>query len=589
MAATRRQPRVRRRARSPKPPRVALRRRLLMVLMASALVATVGGAFYRQVVENDFLKTEGERRHLRLSEIPARRGMIFDRHGEPLAVSTPVTTYWADPRVFAAHEHQTDAVARALNLDAERLRERFESNRGRAFMYLKRRVHPREAEALDALIAREGIQGIGTETEYRRFYPSAEVFGHVLGFTDIEDQGQEGLERAFEAQLSARPGLRRVIQDGRRTQVAELELVRLPRDGRDLTVSLDRRLQFIAYRELKRAVAEHKALGGSAVILDVQSGEILAMVNQPGYNPNAVREGGVDHRRNRALTDVFEPGSTVKPFIVLAALELSLVGPHTTIDTRPGVMTVGRNRVRDVRDFGVLDTTGVITRSSNIGVVKLAQRMDRSVIWQVYDRVGFGSRTDSGFPGESPGVLPHFRRWSQFDQAVLSFGYGLSTTALQLAQSYAVLAADGVKRPVTLIKRDGPPPPGVRVLGAQSTRQVRAMMETVVSSPQGTARRAAIEGYRVAGKTGTSKKSAGRQGYTGNRYQAVFAGMVPVDNPRFVMVVMIDEPRGASHFGGQVAAPVFARVMENAVRLYNVPPDDPAGSLLLVGTAEVAQ
>lgn len=561
---------------------------MVLAGMLSIVTLTVGGAFYRQVIETGFLQTQGALRHLRDMEIPARRGMILDRNGEPLAVSSPVPTLWADPSVLIRHlEHVADLAA-ALDLDAAELRERLVANQGRRFMYLKRRAHPQEAQAVAELVERAALKGIHTQTEYRRFYPSAEVFGHVIGFTDIDDRGQEGIERSFDAQLRAHSGLRRVIQDGLSNQIAELERLHAPRDGRDLTLSLDRRLQFIAYRELKRAVQKNKAIGGTAVILDVGTGEILAMVNQPGYNPNAGRVGDAATWRNRALTDVFEPGSSIKPFVVAVALETGIVGPHTPIDTRPGTLTVGRNRVRDVHNYGLLDTTGVITKSSNVGVVKLALRMDRSILWQLYDRLGFGTRTDCGFPGESAGVLPHFRGWNSFEHATLAFGYGLSTNALQLARSYAVLAADGLRRPVTLIKRPDGPPSGVRVLSAQTTRAVRAMMETVVSA-KGTARGAAIDGYRVAGKTGTAKKSAGREGYSARRYQAVFAGMVPADKPRFVMVTMIDEPRGDAYYGGLVAAPVFAEVMESALRLYNVPPDDPASALLLASTSEDAQ
>lgn len=577
--------RKQRREQSVKPASLALRRRILVTLMTAAWLLVGGSAFYHQVVATDFLQSEGERRYLRRSEIPARRGMILDRNREPLAVSTPVPTLWADPSLLVQHDAHLDELARTLDVDPRRLRETIAEKRERRFMYLKRRAHPRHAAKVEALVERADLKGIGTETEYRRFYPSAEIFGHVVGFTGIDDRGQEGIERAFDERLAAQPGLRRVIQDGRRNQIDEVERLRAPRDGQDLVLSIDRRLQFIAYRELKRAVREHRAIGGSAVILDVASNEVLAMVNQPGYNPNAGLDGDAHRRRNRALTDVFEPGSTIKPFVVAGALELSLVGPHTPIDTRPGVLAVGRNRVRDIHDYGVLDTTGVITKSSNVGIVKLASRMDRAVLWELYRRLGFGARTASGFPGESSGVLPHYREWNEFERATLAFGYGLSTTTLQLARAYAVLAADGIRRPVTMLKVDGAAPRGVRVISARTARQVRAMMETVISA-EGTARRAAIDGYRVAGKTGTAKKSAGRQGYSANRYQAVFAGMVPAGQPRFVMVVMVDEPRGKAYYGGLVAAPVFAKVMENALRLFNVPPDDPTGSLLLADTRE---
>jgi len=407
------------------------------------------------------------------------------------------------------------------------------------------------------------------------------VFGHVIGFTDIEDRGREGIERAYDDMLRAEPGLRRVIQDGRRKIVGEVEQIRPPRPGHDLVLSLDRRLQFMAYRELMAAVKEHKAEGGTAVILDVATGEILAMVNQPGYNPNDLQGGDGARRRNRALTDTMEPGSTVKPLVVAAVLEKGLVTPTTKVNTSPGTLRVGRNIVRDVHSYGMLDVTGVITKSSNVGIVKLAQMMDYASLWRMYDGLGFGHKTGVEFPAETRGVLRPYATWRVFEHATMAFGYGVSVTAMQLAQAYGVLAADGVKRPVTLIKRKTVPGE-TRVISADTARKVRAMMETVVSE-RGTAKRAAVAGYRVAGKTGTAKKAHGKHGYGGRSYQAVFAGMAPAGRPRLVMVIMVDEPRGRSYYGGIVAAPVFSRVMTGAMRLLNIPPDDPEPSMLLAG------
>lgn len=561
-------------------PSFRLRRRALTSLLALFLATVVWSAFDRQVMETEFLKNEGERRYLRVREIPARRGMIVDRNGEPLAVSTPVATLWGDPRRLVDRRKAVAALADALKVDRVALINRFEAKRDRAFIYLKRHMGPEQTRAVEKVMEDYDLAGLGMESEYRRFYPSGEVFGHVIGFTNVDDQGIEGMELAFDAWLGAEPGRRRVIQDGRRRVVSEVERIRPPRHGKELALSLDRRLQFLAYRELKRAVQEHKAVAGAAVLLDVASGEVLAMVNQPAYNPNAKIGGKESTRRNRALTDVLEPGSTVKPFVVAAALEAGLVGPSTPIDTSPGILRVGRNRVKDIRNYGVLNTTGVITKSSNVGVVKLARRMDKAVLWQLYDRLGFGRSTESRFPGEVPGRLRHFGDWSLFEHATHAFGYGLSVTSLQLAQAYGVLAADGIKRPVSLLKRDEPLP-GKRVLGVNTARKVRAMMETVVSA-KGTARLAAIEGYRVAGKTGTAKKAV-RGGYAAKRYQAVFAGMAPASKPRFVMVVVVDEPRGKHYYGGMVAAPVFASVMRGALRLFNVSPDDPDETMLLAG------
>lgn len=579
MATLRR--RLRHRDEERAPPNRALRRRVLLSGLALAFVGLIGGVFYRQVVETDFLRQEGERRCLRVAEIPARRGMILDRNGEPLAVSTPVETVWAEPRKLVHHLDAVPDLAGALGLDPVRLRQKIEGAPERAFMYLKRRVDFKEAQAVRAVIERHDLAGVDFDSEYRRFYPGLEVFGHVIGFTDIEDRGREGIERAYDDWLSAEPGLRQVMKDGRRRIVREVEQIRPPRQGKDLVLSLDRRLQFMAYRALKAAVKEHKAEGGTAVILDVASGEILAMVNQPGYNPNDLHGGDGARRRNRALTDTMEPGSTVKPLVVAAVLEKGLVSPTTKIHTSPGTLKVGRNLVRDVHSYGTLDVTGIITKSSNVGVVKLAQMMDYGSLWDIYHRVGFGQKTGVEFPAETRGVLRPHSSWRVFEHATMAFGYGVSVTAMQLAQAYAVIAADGVKRPVTLIKHEHAPD-GERVLPADTARAVRAMMETVVSN-KGTARRAAVPGYRVAGKTGTAKKASGKRGYGGGRYQAVFAGMAPAGSPRLVMVVMVDEPRGRSYYGGIVAAPVFAKVMAGALRLLDIPPDNPEPSMLLAG------
>lgn len=582
-ASARRRKRAERIARLGTGPSFMQRRRTLVAALCVLVLAVTASAFERQVMDGDFLRNEGERRYLRVREIPARRGMILDRNAEPLAVSTPVATVWGDPGQLMGRPQAVRDLAAALRIDASELTARLRSKRERAFIYLKRRIGPEEALAVERVMEEHKLQGLGMESEYRRFYPSGEIFGHVIGFTNVDDRGIEGMELAFDSWLGAEPGKRRVIQNGRRDVVAEVERVKPPRHGKDLTLSIDRRLQFLAYRELMRAVNQHRAASASAVVLDVHTGEVLAMVNQPAYNPNTKRGGKESARRNRALTDVMEPGSTVKPLVVAAALEAGLVGPDTPIDTSPGNLRVGRDRVRDIRDHGLLDTTGIITKSSNVGVVKLAMRMDKAVLWQLYDRLGFGHPTRIEFPGEVPGRLRHFQEWRLFEHATLAFGYGLSVTNLQLAQAYAVLAADGVKRPLSLLKREERPGTE-RILSADTARKVRAMMETVVSD-EGTAIRAAVEGYRVAGKTGTAKKAV-RGGYAARRYQAVFAGMAPASKPRFVMVVMVDEPRGKHYYGGRVAAPVFASVMTGALRLFNVPPDDPGVSLLLAGAEE---
>jgi len=576
----RRRRRVERIERMGQGPSFVLRRRILVGALGLLFVAVIASALERQVMEGDFLRDQGERRYLRVREISARRGMILDRNGEPLAVSTPVSTVWGDPRRLVERPRAMSDLARALGMDAARLMAQLHSKRERAFMYLKRRIGPEEALAVQRVMDKYALSGLGLESEYRRFYPSGQIFGHVIGFTDVDDRGIEGIEFAFDSWLRAEPGKRRVVQDGRRCIVAEVERIKSPRHGKALTLSIDRRLQFLTYRELARVVKKYRAVSASAVVLDVETGEVLAMANQPAYNPNAKLGDQGSARRNRALTDVMEPGSTVKPFVVAAALEASLVGPRTPINTSPGILRVGRDRVRDLRNYGVLDTTGILTKSSNVGAVKLAMRMRKAELWQLYDRLGFGHPTRVGFPGETSGRLPDFRNWRPFEHAALAFGYGLSVTTLQLAQAYSVLAADGVKRPLSLLKRHERPV-AERIFSAATARKVRAMMETVVSA-EGTAHLAAIAGYRVAGKTGTAKKAV-RGGYSSKRYQAVFVGMVPASRPRFVMAVMVDEPRGKNYYGGRVAAPVFAKVMEDALRLFNVSPDDPDATLLLAG------
>jgi len=579
----RRQRRGERIERLGKGPSFVLRRRVLGGVLGILFLAVIASALERQVMEGDFLRNEGERRYLRVREIPARRGMILDRNGEPLAISTPVATVWGDPRQLVERPRAMRDLAGALGMDAAGLMAQLRGKHKRAFIYLKRRIGPEETLAVQRVMDEYELPGLGLESEYRRFYPSGQIFGHVIGFTDVDDRGIEGMELAFDSWLRAEPGKRRVVQDGRHCVVAEVERIKSPLHGKELTLSIDRRLQFLAYRELVRAVNKHRAISASAVVLDVATGEVLAMVNQPAYNPNTQLGGKGDARRNRALTDVMEPGSTIKPFVVAALLEAGLVGPRTPVDTSPGSLRVGRGRVRDLRNYGLLDTTGVITKSSNVGAVKLAMRMPKAGLWRLYDRIGFGHPTQVGFPGETRGRLPHFQDWRSFEHATLAFGYGLSVTTLQLAQAYAVLAADGVKRPLSLLRRRERPA-AERVFSAAAAHKVRAMMETVVSA-EGTARLAAIEGYRVAGKTGTAKKAV-RGGYSSKRYQAVFVGMVPASRPRFVMAVMIDEPRGKHYYGGRVAGPVFARVMKGALRLFNVPPDDPDATLLLAGVGD---
>jgi len=553
-------------------PRYRARRWVLLSLLIFAGASIIWRAVDQQIFETDFLKSEGQRRHLRIVEVPAHRGMITDRAGEPLAISTPVASVWANPWVLAPERFALAPLASVLGMKSGDLRQLLARRSARSFVYLKRRINPDRAEKLEAVLEKHHIEGVGLQREYRRFYPAGEVFAHVVGFTDVDDRGQEGLELAYENWLRGISGRKRVIRDGQARVVRDVESIQAPVTGRDLALSLDRRLQFLAYRELKAAVQHNKAKSGSAVILDVRTGEVLAMVNQPAYNPNGSKAGRRNRFRNRALTDVFEPGSTMKPITVAAALESGRYTPTTRIDTRPGVLKVGRYEVKDARNFGLIDVATIIRKSSNVGVSKIAMDLPGERLWSFFSSMGFGESADTGFPGESSGQLTPAGRWAKIDQATLSFGYGLSVTPTQLAGAYAVIAADGVRRPISLLRVDRPPQ-GERVMSSKTARAVRSMMEAVVSA-EGTAPAAAVPGYRIAGKTGTVKKSISG-GYADDRYMAVFAGIAPASDPRLVMVVMIDEPRAGQYYGGQVAAPVFSKVMAGALRLLNVAPDAP--------------
>ncbi len=551
----------------PGPP--AGRRRFVLGVLLVGLAALVWRAIDLQLEESEFLRGQGEARHLRVVSVPAHRGMITDRHGEPLAISTPVDSVWANPRELSVARDRLPELARHLELPLEGLQQMLAGRGDREFVYLRRHVAPGQAREVMAL----DLPGVHLQREYRRYYPAGEVTGHVIGFTNIDDAGQEGVELAYDEHLSAEPGSKRVIKDRLGHVVDEVGRVREPRPGHDLRLSLDRRIQYLAYRELKAAVQKHNARSGTAVVLDALTGEVLAMVNQPSFNPNNRRVLHGDNYRNRAVTDVIEPGSTLKPFTVLAGLESGRYRPGTPIDTRPGWYQVGRLTVRDHRDYGLIDVTTVITKSSNVGSSKIALDLQGEPLWKVLDGVGLGVPTGGGFPGEAAGRLTSPNRWGPVEVATLSYGYGVSVTPLQLAQAYAVLANHGLRVPPTLLARDARPA-GERVLSARHVDELLRMMETVVT-PVGTARRAAVTGYRVAGKTGTIKKSIAG-GYAEDRYVAVFAGLAPASRPRLVTVVVVNEPRGEDYYGGLVAAPAFSRIMAGALRLMNIAPDDPA-------------
>lgn len=545
----------------------ASRRYLLLGALACAFSALIWRAVDLQVLDREFLQGQGDARHLRVVSMPAHRGMILDRRGEPLAISTPVQSVWANPQELVTERAQLPRLAKVLGMDVDELQRTLASKAQREFVYLKRRVSPVVAAQVKTL----NVTGVSLQQEYRRYYPGGEVAAHVVGFTNIDDEGQEGLELAYTDWLRGEPGAKRVIKDGRRDIVESVESIRAPRPGQDLVLSIDRRIQYLAYRELKAAVKRHGARSASAVILDVERGEVLAMVNQPSYNPNNGGQRRSDHFRNRAITDVFEPGSTLKPFAVAAGLESRRYKPHTAVNTAPGYMQVGVNTVKDVRDFGQLDVTGVIRKSSNVGVTKIALSLPPKQLWTLLSDMGFGVSTGSGFPGEASGLLAHYHRWRDIEVATLSFGYGVSVTPLQLAQAYSIIAADGMMRPLSFLYQEEVPE-ARQVLRKKTARQLRAMMEEVVG-PEGTAPLARVAGYRVAGKTGTVKKSVAG-GYADDRYLAVFAGVAPSSHPRLAMVVVVNEPSNGEYYGGKVAAPVFSKVMSGALRLMNIPPDD---------------
>lgn len=549
------------------------RSNLILVVVASASMLLVWRAVDLQVVNRDFLQGQGDARYLREVVDPAHRGMITDRYGEPLAISTPVDSVWADPQVLAQARESWPRLAKVLGINKDVLVRLLAAKRDKEFVYLKRRVSPDLANKVMAL----EIPGVALSPEYKRFYPAGEVAAHVVGFANVDDVGQEGMELVYNEHLKGLPGAKRVIKDRFGRIVENVERISEPRPGKNITLSIDRRLQYLAYRELKKAVKGNRADAGSVVILDVHTGEVLAMVNQPAYNPNNRDKLKSDHLRNRAVTDVFEPGSTVKPFTVAAALESGKFKPHTNIDTRPGQFRIGRKTIRDFRDYGVIDVSTVIKKSSNIGASKMALAISPEYLWNSFVSVGLGEVTGSGFPGESAGLLTDYGAWHEIERATVSYGYGLSVTTLQLARAYAALATDGRSKPVSFLRRSKAEAKEMAslyepVFSHKSLAAVRTMLESAVVKG-GTGIKAAVPGYRIAGKTGTAKKSASG-GYLEDSYVSLFAGMAPVSNPRLVMVVVINEPRGEKYGGGAVAAPVFSRVMAGALRMLDVPPDN---------------
>lgn len=546
------------------------RSRLRFVLIALVLVAgaLVARAVDLQLLDDGFLEGQGDARYTRVAKLSAIRGGIYDRNGEPLAASTPVDTVWACPPEVMRAADQIPRLAEALNRDKKWLTQVITSNLDREFVYLVRHMRPSDAAQVKEL----KIPGVYLLREYQRFYPAGEVTGHLLGFTKkYDDIGQEGLELAYDRWLGAEAGAKRVIQDRYGRQVEDIESISAPRPGEDLITSIDLRVQYLAYRELKAAVQEHRAKAGSVVVLDIDTGEVLAMVNQPAYNPNDRDQVAASHYRNRAATDIFEPGSSIKPFTAAAGIASGRFHPNTIIDTSPGFVRVGIKTIPDKHNLGPISLTTVLAKSSNVGMTKMALALSAESMRQTLTAFGFGEVTGSGFPGESAGLLNDSSHWRKIGQATISYGYGLSVTPLQLARAYAILGAGGIKRPVTLRRVEGPVP-GERVLDARVAKEVLEMMEGVVSMDGATGHRAALVGYRVAGKTGTAW-TADNGTYSSDRYKASFGGVVPASRPRLAAIVVIDEPGGHKYYGGEVAAPVFANIMAGALRLLGVPPD----------------
>ena len=553
-----------------------LRAALLIALMGLAAVGLLARAVKLQVMDTEFLQQEGEARFLRQVEIPTMRGRIVDRNGQPLAVSTPVESVWAHPGELLQAADRIPLLASVLDEDPEAIQRRLSQRADRQFVWIIRRIRPELAERVRGL----EIPGVFLQREYKRFYPTGQVSAQVLGMTNIDEVGQEGLELAYDSWLTGQTGVKRVIQDRLGRIVEDVELLREARPGRDLQLTLDRRLQYLAHRELVSTVSEHQARSGSVVILDVSSGAILAMVNYPSFNPNARERESPEGVRNRALTDVLEPGSVVKPFVVAAAMEAGLAHRGMMLDTAPGYMNVSGHRIEDFRNYGELSLTGVLTKSSNVGIVQLAMAMDPQHMWSMYSRLGFGQVTGTGFPGESAGVLRDHQRWRKLEQATLAYGYGLSVTPLQLVRAMAAIADGGrLRQPSFILDSDNPVQ---NIMDPALAEQLTAMLETV-TSPEGTATRAAIDGYRVAAKTGTSRK-VGVSGYS-DRYVSSIAGFAPVTRPRIAAAVVIQDPRGGDYYGGLVAAPLFRRVMADALRLMNVPPDDVSSLVTMTGAS----
>lgn len=543
----------------------AWRSRLMLIGCLGLFVVLLGRSFFLQGVNTDFLQAEGEARYVRVVEMPASRGAVMDRNGKALAISTPVESIWAAPSAMKPLDSaQLAKLATALAIDKRVLNERL-ADKDKNFVWLKRQIPPEQAAKVMSL----KVGGIFQQREFRRFYPAGETAAHVIGFTNIEDKGQEGIELAQQTSLAGSPGQRRVIKDRKGRIVEDVESLKVPRDGKPLNLSIDERLQYIAHRELKAAVDAHRAKGGALVVLDAHSGEVLALVNQPDFNPNNRGNFQPQQMRNRSVTDTFEPGSTFKPFAVAAALEAGIVKPDTVLQTGSGFV-VGGHAISDTHPHPQLSVGEIVQKSSNIGTAKMALQLPPEKLWHLYSELGFGTAPKTGFPGEASGRLRPAKTWKPVEQATMSYGYGISVSALQLARAYTIFANDGVLLPATFLKRDGDTI-GKQIISPKTARALSQMLETVTQQG-GTATKGQVPGYRIAGKTGTAWRLINGQ-YDRNLYLSSFVGYAPVSNPRYVIAVTIDEPSAGKIYGGDVSAPVFSSVMAQALRLAGVPPD----------------
>ncbi|MCM5570789.1 penicillin-binding protein 2 [Burkholderiaceae bacterium FT117] len=554
----------------------AYRSQLVMFCVAVGFVALAARAVWLQVFSQDFLQRQGESRYARTIELPASRGKIFDRNGVVLASSLPARAVWASPDDVDATPGQVAELAKLLQMKRSEL-ERKLADSDRTFVYLRRQVDPEVAQKIAAL----GIPGIHQQREYKRHYPEGETIAHIVGFTNVEDIGQEGVELAKNGVLAGQPGSRRVIRDRFGRVIEDVGATREPHHGSDLALSIDAKIQFQTFDAIREAVREHKAKAGAAVVLDVKTGEVLALANWPTYDPNRRDKLTGAQLRNRVLTDTFEPGSTMKPFTAALALELGKARPDTVIDTAPGRMRIGSHTIGDAHQHGLLTLEEVIQKSSNVGTAKLALDMPAQKMWEFYAALGFGQAPRVGFPGAVAGRVRPYRTWKPIEQATMSYGHGMSVSLLQLARAYSVFARDGDLMPVSIFRVDGKPH-GEQVIRPQTAKAVRRMLE-LAAGPGGTAPRAQIAGYRVAGKTGTAHKQEG--GRYVNKYISSFVGFAPASDPRIVVAVMIDEPSAGKYYGGVVAAPIFARIVGDSLRALRIPPDAPLAQVVLPAEA----